>query len=421
MRDIEKQIPMNRLLQGDVGAGKTVVAALAMLNAVRAGYQCCLMAPTEVLARQHYQTLCSLFEKFTVSIALVTSNSLSFPRRRESSLDPDLRRDDILARIREGSVEIIVGTHALIQEKVSFNNLAFAIVDEQHRFGVKQRKTLREKNSDGTMPHLLSMTATPIPRSLALTVYGDLDVSTIRTLPKGRKKIITKIVPQSYRDWTYEFIRKHIAAGEQAYVLCPIINESDTLGVRSVAQEYKKLTEGPFKNERVAMLHGKMKQAEKESVMAAFHEGAVDILVTTTVIEVGIDVPNATIMLIEGAERFGLAQLHQLRGRVGRAGRQSYCFLAPSDEDKEKVARLKAVVMSNDGFALAEKDLELRGEGDIGGVRQSGLPRLKIASLFDTDLIKKARIYAERYAAHLDEYPELKFRVIAFSRAVHLE
>lgn len=418
LRDITKETPMNRLLQGEVGAGKTVIAAIAMLNTVRAGYQCCLMAPTEVLAIQHYKTLYELFKGFDVSIALVTASvnmssrgavegSRQFRQSRDSS--PTVRND------------VIVGTNALIQEKVTFKNLALAVVDEQHRFGVNQRKLLREKSSADAMPHLLSMTATPIPRSLALTVYGDLDISTLRALPKGRKKIITKIVPQAYREWTYDFIRTHVKHGRQAFVICPIIERSDTRGVRSVSDEFQALTTGPFQHERVAMLHGRMKPKEKEETMRRFRDHETDILVTTSVVEVGIDVPHATIMLVEGAERFGLAQLHQLRGRVGRAEHQSYCFLAPTDESKEEIARLKAVVSSNDGFALAEIDLQLRGEGDVYGIRQSGTPRLKVASLFDVELIQKARAYAAQYAPLLDSYPALKSRVDAFSADVHLE
>lgn len=409
LRDMKNAAPMNRLLQGDVGAGKTVVACCAMLNVVRAGYQCALMAPTEVLAQQHVQTLNSLLGPFHVSIALLTSATPLQEKKR------------IQSALADGSLDIVIGTHALIQEKVRFKNLALAVIDEQHRFGVKQRKRLREQNSSGVMPHLLSMTATPIPRSLALTVYGDLDISSIRTLPKGRKKIITKIVPQAYRAWTYDFIAKQIAKGYQAYVLCAIINPSDTLGARSVTEEYTRLTSGPFAGLRGGMLHGKMKSDQKENVMAAFRDHSLDILVTTSVIEVGIDVPNATIMFIEGAERFGLAQLHQLRGRVGRAEHQSYCFLTPSDEEKEQIDRLKAVVASHDGFVLAEKDLQLRGEGDVSGLRQSGLPRLKIATFADTELIQKARMYANEYSDKLDRYPELKAQVNAFQHDVHLE
>lgn len=271
------------------------------------------------------------------------------------------------------------------------------------------------------MPHILSMTATPIPRSLALTVYGDLDISTIRALPKGRAPIITKIVPPHYRTWTYDFICKQVARGRQAFVLCPIIASSDVLGVRSVTDEYERLKSGPFGSLRVAKLHGRMKAVEKERVMREFCDGLIDILVTTSVVEVGIDVPNANVMFIEGAERFGLAQLHQLRGRVGRAQHQSYCFLAPTEESKEEFVRLKAVVSSNDGFALAEKDLAMRGEGDIVGLRQSGMPRLSIATLTDIDLIQKARNYATAHYAQRERYPELKKRIESFQRKVHRE
>ncbi|MBI4253412.1 ATP-dependent DNA helicase RecG [Candidatus Uhrbacteria bacterium] len=416
--DIQKATPMNRLLQGDVGSGKTIVAILAMLNVVHAGYQCAFMAPTEVLARQHFTTLKKVFADFDVRIALFTAQHHELRIKNQELRIKDYELRDTIAN---GGVDIVIGTHALIQEKISFKNLAFVIVDEQHRFGVNQRKALREKNSAPITAHVLSMTATPIPRSLALTVYGDLDISTIRALPKGRKKIITKIVPQSYRAWTYDFIRKHVRRGRQAFIVCPIIDQSDILGVRSVKEEYKKLIDGPFRHERVEMLHGRIKTAEKERVMAAFRDHEIDILVTTSVVEVGIDVPNATIVFIEGAERFGLASLHQLRGRVGRADHQSYCFLAPTDEDKEEISRLKAVVSSHDGFALAEKDLALRGEGDILGLRQSGMPRLKIATLTDIELIIKAREYAAAYHSKLNDHPELKNRIATFQDTVHIE
>lgn len=425
MGDMTKKIPMNRLLQGDVGSGKTVVAALAMLNVVKSGLQCAFMAPTEILAQQHYATLCKLFETFGVRIALYTGQyhestaAIGGVPSRAGELSTS--KEELTSSISKGEIDIIIGTHALIQERVVFKNLAFVVIDEQHRFGVRQRKLLKEKNVDGTMPHLLSMTATPIPRSLALTVYGDLDISTIRQMPKGRKKITTKIVPKAYREWTVDFIKKQIHAGRQVFILCPLIDESDILGVKSVREEYKRLHTGVLSDIRLGMLHGKMKKDEKESVMRAMLEGQVDVLVTTSVVEVGIDIPNASIMLIEGAERFGLAQLHQLRGRVGRAEHQSYCFLAPSDEGKEEIARLKAVVASNDGFALAQKDLELRGEGDIFGLRQSGLPRLRIATLFDVDLIQKAREYAAVYHPILNDYPELKDRITTFQDTVHLE
>ncbi len=418
--DMGKTVPMNRLLQGDVGSGKTVVASLALLAVVKSGYQCAFMAPTEILAQQHYETLCAAFKEFGMRVALLTSGSaLCHPeKRRDSSFAV---RNDILKSIADGTIDIIVGTHALIQERVVFKYLALAIIDEQHRFGVRQRKLLREKNADGSMPHLLSLTATPIPRSLALTLYGDLDVSTIRMLPKGRKKITTKIVPRVYREWTYDFLKKQIASGRQAFIICPIIDMSDTLGVKSVREEYKRLQSGVCSDIRLGLLHGKMKKEGKEEVMRSMLDGTIDVLISTTVIEVGIDIPNASVMLIEGAERFGLAQLHQLRGRVGRSAHQSYCFLLPTDDGKKELTRLKALVQSNDGFALAEKDLELRGEGDVFGFRQAGLPQLKIASLLDTELIQKARDYAREYIGQLDCYPELKRMVNSIQSGVHLE
>lgn len=418
MRDMCKNVPMNRLLQGDVGSGKTIVSALAMLNTVQSGYQCAVMAPTEILARQHYETLSVVFKESGIRIALLTAHYQESGIKSQGLKNSKQVLHD---SIQSGGIDIVVGTHALLQEKVTFKHLAFVVIDEQHRFGVRQRKLLKEKNTDGTMPHLLSMTATPIPRSLALTAYGDLDISTIRQLPKGRKKITTKIVPKTYREWTVDFIKKQIAEGRQAFIICPLIDESDVLGAKSVKEEYKRLTRGPFSGLRLGMLHGKMKKDEKESVMRQMLDGAIDIIVTTTVVEVGIDIPNASIMLIEGAERFGLAQLHQLRGRVGRSIHQSYCFLVPTDDGNKELTRLKALVRSHDGFALAEKDLELRGEGDLFGFRQAGLPRLTIATLFDTELIQKARDFASDYSGHFWQYPELKKRIDSFQHDVHLE
>lgn len=418
LSDIKKNTPMNRLLQGDVGSGKTIVALLAMLNVVKSGYQCVCMAPTEILAQQHHATLGVFFKECGVRSALVTSQH---QESRIGNEELNENKHELLNRISRGDIDIVVGTHALLQEKVVFNKLALAVIDEQHRFGVRQRKVLKEKNGDGTMPHLLSMTATPIPRSLALTLYGDLDVSTIRIMPKGRKKITTKIVPHSYREWTYDFIKKQISIGRQAFIICPIIDASDVLGVKSVREEYKRLQGGVCSELRLGMLHGKMKKEEKEAVMREMLAGTIDVLVSTTVVEVGIDIPNASIMFIEGAERFGLAQLHQLRGRVGRSSHQSYCFLMPTNDEKKELVRLKALIQSNDGFALAEKDLELRGEGDVYGFRQAGLPRLKIATLLDCDLIQKARDYAREYSEQLDQYPQLKRRVDSIQNGVHLE
>lgn len=418
IKDMEHPAPMNRLLEGDVGSGKTIVAALSMAQVCANGYQCVLMAPTEILASQHYNTLRALFEGRNVHVALLTSQ---YAKVGEDRGTRDEDRKELISAIGNGSIDIIIGTHALIQEKIRFHTLALAVIDEQHRFGVKQRKTLREKNSASIMPHLLSLTATPIPRSLALTVYGDLDLSIIKKLPGGRKSIITKIVPHNYREWTYDFIKKEIKKGRQIFIMCPLIDVSDTLGAKSVKEEYSRLSKIVFKEFRLSMLHGRMRAQEKEQVMSDMLEKKIDILVTTTVVEVGVDIPNASMMLIEGAERFGLAQLHQLRGRVGRSTYQSYCFLLPTDEAKVELARLKAVVDTTDGFALAEKDLELRGQGDVFGARQSGLPQLKLASLTDIDLIQSTRHWAEKYARRIDEFPLLKKRIVAMQGTVHLE
>lgn len=415
IQNMEKPCPMNRLLEGDVGSGKTVVVALSMAQVAANGYQCVFMAPTEILACQHYATLCSLFKGGDVRIALLTAQYAL--KNEEENVD----RKNLIQEIQLGAINIIIGTHALIQEKVRFHKLALAVIDEQHRFGVAQRKTLREKNSESVMPHLLSLTATPIPRSLALTVYGDLDISLIKKLPGGRKKIITKIVPHDYREWTYDFIKKQIKKCRQVFIICPLIDVSDTLGVKSVKEEYTRLSKTVFQGFKLGMLHGRMKAQEKEKVMSDMLEKRIDILVTTSVIEVGVDIPNASMILIEGAERFGLAQLHQLRGRVGRSTHQSYCFLLPTDDAKGELARLKAVVDSTDGFALAEKDLELRGQGDVFGARQSGLPQLKLASLSDFDLIQSTRRWAELYSDRMNEFPFLKKRIETMQGTVHLE
>ncbi|MBI4250633.1 ATP-dependent DNA helicase RecG [Candidatus Uhrbacteria bacterium] len=423
IQDFKKNFPMNRLLEGDVGSGKTVVGALAVLNAVRSGYQCVLMAPTEILAVQHFETFCTFYENIGVRIALLTSSAYKKWNKESGIRNQGTKKEkkSLLQEIQNGDIDLVVGTHALIQPNIIFKKLALAIIDEQHRFGVAQRKALCEKNDNAVMPHLLSMTATPIPRSLALTVYGDLDISLIHGAPRGRKKIITKIVPQHYRQWVYDFIKKEIAHGRQVFIVCPLIDPSDTLGVRSVGEESKRLQESDLASVRLGVLHGKMKQKEKEHVMSAMAAGDIDVLVTTSVVEVGVDIPRATVMLIEGAERFGLAQLHQFRGRVGRCAYQSYCFLLPTEATHENKQRLKAIVSSNDGFALAEKDLELRGEGDVFGERQSGMPLVTLASLADVELIKKTRSFAEQYVVRLDEYPELKNRVDAFQRQAHFE
>ena len=343
-QDLVKDRPMNRLLDGDVGSGKTVVAIMAGLAVAKAGYQVALMVPTEVLAKQHFETFKNFLEKEKIKVGLLTSsNKLKIDKK----------------------IDIIIGTHALIQKNVKFDNLALAIVDEQHRFGVAQRAALQEK----TIPHLLSMTATPIPRTLALTIYGDLDISLLKEMPKGRQKIITKIVAPIGRQKTYDFIKKQVKQKKQVFVICPLIDESDKLSVKSVNQEYKKLSEKVFPQLKIAMLHGKLKPKEKEEIMKKFKEGKIDILVSTSVVEVGIDVPTATVMMIEGADRFGLAQLHQFRGRIGRGKEQSYCFLFTDSPAKKTHQRLKAVLTTDDGFKLAEKDLKIRGPGNFSGIK----------------------------------------------------
>ncbi|MBI2644892.1 hypothetical protein HYW94_01800 [Candidatus Uhrbacteria bacterium] len=309
-----------------------------------------------------------------------------------------------------------------MEEKIFFRCLGLVIIDEQHRFGVAQRKTLREKSGVvAVMPHLLSLTATPIPRSLALTLYGDLDISLLDELPKGRKEIVTKIVPVRYRQWTYDFIEKEIKKGHQAIIICPTIDQSDALGVRSVTKEYEHLSKDIFPSRRLYMLHGKMNVEKKQEVMRAMLSGEADILVATSVVEVGVDIPHATVMAIEGAERFGLAQLHQFRGRVGRSQHQSYCFLLPTSEEQEDEQRLKALVSCANGFELAEKDLELRGPGEVFGKQQSGMIELKIADVSDIAMIKKAREWASVVIEQIEKYPEIQKRIQSFEREVHLE
>lgn len=408
IKDLGKDKPMSRLLEGDVGSGKTLVAALALFNVALSGSQGAFMAPTEILAHQHFDTLNRLFKDWPINIALMTG----------SKKDKNYKNADI-----------IVGTHALIQDKLFFHSLALAIVDEQHRFGVAQRKKISSTpNADGEIPHFLSMTATPIPRSLALAIYGDLDISIIKTKPKNRRTIKTKIVPADKRAELYEFIRQEIKSGRQAFVVCPLIDPSDSFGAKSVKAEHEKLDKEIFPDLSVACLHGKMKAAEKEKIMAEFLNKKTSILVSTSVIEVGVDIPNASIMLIEGAERFGLAQLHQFRGRVGRGEEQSYCFLALSENEdgpsEKTTERLKALEKYDNGFDLAQIDLKLRGGGDIYGSSQSGFPELKIASLFDYALMKKAAAEAAKIALEdpeLEKHPNLKNRLGQWEKEIHFE
>lgn len=369
---------MSRLVQGDVGSGKTIVAVLALLNAALNGYQGAMMAPTEVLARQHYESICNLFDTYDIPIkaALLTGSMTAKEKRR------------VYDRIECGLVKIIIGTHALIQDKVFYDNLALVVTDEQHRFGVKQREKFAEK---GGVPHVLVMSATPIPRTLAIILYGDLDISVINELPANRLPIKNCVVDTGYRDTAYSFMKKQVAEGRQCYVVCPMVEESETLEVENVIDYAERLQSEMGDSIQVSYLHGKMKQAEKDEIMTRFGENKIQILVSTTVIEVGIDVPNATVMLIENAERFGLAQLHQLRGRVGRGSHQSYCIFMTASKSKETKERLDILNHSNDGFKIASEDLKLRGPGDLFGIRQSGLMDFVLGDVYqDASILQMA-------------------------------
>jgi ATP-dependent DNA helicase RecG len=408
LQDFEKEIPMNRLLQGDVGSGKTVVAGLAARQAAHEGFQTALMAPTEILASQHAETLNKLLSPFNVKVGLLTGSVKG------------KARENLYAAIANGDVDVVVGTHALIQSTVNFHRLGFVVIDEQHRFGVNQRQALLAKSEH--MPHLLAMTATPIPRSLALTVYGELDVSVLNELPKNRKPIATKIWSPNSRPQLYKLIDEQLAEGRQAYVICSLIDNDPSNELKSVQAEFKRLDQKEFKHRRIGLLHGKLKSVEKEDVMRQFSEGKLDILVSTTVVEVGVDVPNATVILIEDADRFGLAQLHQLRGRVGRSSFQSYCYLMVSSS-KAPSQRLKEVEKSNDGFYLAEVDLRLRGPGEIYGRSQHGELNLQVATLADTKLIARAQKAAKEFAAkglNLVQYKELHKEVEHYQRLTTL-
>lgn len=402
-KDIQGPHPMLRLLQGDVGSGKTVVAFAGMMAAVQSGYQAALMAPTEILAEQHYRSLMKLLGGGEVGAldGVFVPSALGRPVRAlllTGSLTAS-QKEQIRGDARNGGADIVIGTHALLESDVEMPRLGLAIVDEQHRFGVMQRAKLRQK---GENPHLLVMTATPIPRTLALTVYGDLEVSTITEMPPGRKPIKTRWYQPHEREAAYEFIRKRLDAGEQAYVICPLVEESETLDVRSAEEEFEHLQNGPFRDYQCALLHGRMKGAVKDEVMSRFARNEARVLVSTSVIEVGIDVPNATVIVIEGAERFGLSQLHQFRGRVGRSDMQSYCLLFSSEEDPgpEARERLEAMVETTDGFKLAEVDLAMRGEGETWGRIQSGSnTMLRVARLTDRELLLRAREMARRVLA----------------------
>ncbi len=421
IKNLGSDKPMLRLLQGDVGSGKTVVAALAMLNVARAKRQSALMVPTEILAAQHFETLTRLFSGEPIKIALLTSGYHMIAEKSEVS---ESSKKEIQAKLKAGEIDIIIGTQALIQKDLEFSELAFVTVDEQHRFGVEQRKLLTEKVVAGTAPHLLSMTATPIPRSLALAIYGDLDVSLIKEMPVGRKKIVTKIVSEDRRADAYEFIAKELAANNQAFVICPLIDESDMLGVTSVKAEFERLDKNVFKNYPVALLHGRMKTKEREQVMADFVANKIKVLVATSIIEIGIDIPNATVMMVEDADRFGLAQLHQYRGRVGRREAQSFCFLMTQAGEKQANHRLEAMVKFDSGFDLANVDLKFRGPGEVYGLVQKGFPELKMANFYDVEMIKKAREAALQVLEvdpNLSKSQQLRQELGEWEERAHLE
>lgn len=434
LKDLEKNFPMNRLLEGDVGSGKTVVAAIAALEAMMAGYQTAILAPTEVLARQHFETFRKVLKDFSQKIGLLTnSESRTFWKKNT--------KKNFLGKIKRGDIKILIGTHALIQKSVEFKNLALVIIDEQHRFGVNQRAYLQKQASnikDGqknTIPHLLSMTATPIPRTLALAFFGNLDISLLDEMPKGRKKIITKIITPSKRQEIYSFIRSEIKSGRQVFFIFPLIKESEKIAGKAATEEHKNLSENIFPDLKIGLLHGRMPalkgrglasggKPSKEEVMNDFKNKKLDILVSTSVIEVGVDVPNATIMVIEGSERFGLAQLHQFRGRVGRSDHQSYCFLFTDSASENTSQRLKALIESEDGFKLAEKDLEIRGPGQFLGTRQSGIADSAMQYLGDIKFIQQARLEAQSVFAldpKLEKFPILKETLEKMDQEVHLE
>jgi ATP-dependent DNA helicase RecG len=390
-RDLESPSPMNRLLQGDVGSGKTVIAAMALLKAVESGLQGALMAPTEILAEQHFLGIKEAFGRLDVEVALLTGST-----GKKS-------REELLNGVRSGRLKVLVGTHALIQDNVEFQRLGLVVVDEQHRFGVHQRATLQHKS---WRPDTLVMTATPIPRTLALTLYGDLQLSVIAELPPGRRPVKTFAVLPSALNKAYGLVREQVRQGRQAYIVCPLVEESEKVDLKAATELAETLASGEFREYRVRLLHGRMKAGQKELIMESFRCGETDILVATTVIEVGVDVPNATVMIVLDADRFGLSQLHQLRGRVGRSIHSSYCILIADPKTKEGRARLKAMVSTSDGFALAEEDLRLRGPGEFYGTRQSGLPEFKIADLVrDGKVLLAAR---EEALTRVQEDPQLR-------------
>lgn len=403
VQDISSGKVMNRLVQGDVGSGKTIIAILLLYVCTRNGFQGVMMAPTEILANQHYESLLSIFKNYDLNIESLTGSTKPKEKKR------------ILEELKEGKINILIGTHALIEDNVEFNKLGVVITDEQHRFGVRQRAILADKGN--TAPHVLVMTATPIPRTLSLILYGDLDISVIDQLPPGRKEIKTYFINSSYVNRMYGFIKNEIKSGRQVYYVCPLVEESENISAKSVNEIFEMVSK-EFEGFRIAILHGKMKQIDKAQVMDDFKKGNIDILISTTVIEVGVNVPNASIMVVQNAERFGLAQLHQLRGRVGRGEYQSHCILISDAKGKIIESRMKVMCQTNNGFIISEKDLELRGPGEMFGTRQHGVPELKIANLFeDVEELKCAQECAEKILSEDSylkntEYKKLKAKLI---------
>lgn len=432
LQDLKKPHPMNRLLNGDVGSGKTIVAAISSLPVAKSHHQVVIMAPTEVLARQHFESFCQLFQDENINIGLLTNSYKLITwdlqlRRAPERLFKKTTRDNFLEKAKNGELEIIIGTHAVIQEDVSFKNLSLVIVDEQHRFGVNQRAHLQQEVIDANdgvknkIPHFLTMTATPIPRTLSMAFFGNLDISLLDEMPKNRKEITTKVVTQKDRNFVYDFALQEIKKGRQAFVILPLIEESKALKeVKAAKTEHERLSKEVFPNLEIGLIHGKMKAQEKEEVMKDFKDKKFDILVSTSVIEVGIDIPNSTIILIEDAHRFGLSQLHQFRGRVGRGEHQSYCFLF----SKTKTERLRTLETYSDGFKVAKKDLEIRGPGEFFGSRQSGLPDSAMKNITNIKLIKFSHLEAEKILENdpkLTGHPTLKNALKRFEENVHLE
>ena len=405
--DLAGETVMSRLIQGDVGSGKTVIAVLALLEAAANGYQGALMAPTEVLARQHLESVQELLSKISLPVETVLLTGSMTAKEKRITYE----------KIESGEAGIVIGTHALIQDKVQFHRLGLVVTDEQHRFGVRQRETLAEK---GHCPHVLVMSATPIPRTLAIIIYGDLDISVIDELPANRLPIKNCVVDESYRPTAYRFLEKEIAAGRQVYIICPMVEENPELEIENVVDYTKKLRDSLDASISIAYLHGKMKAADKNDIMERFAAGEIQILVSTTVIEVGVNVPNATVMMVENAERFGLAQLHQLRGRVGRGKHQSYCIFVSGSDSKDTKKRLEILNQSNDGFYIASEDLKLRGPGDLFGIRQSGLLEFKIGDVFtDAGILQTAseeaaKLQKQDPKLEKEEHQALKKKLLAY-------